>query len=426
MQISRPITSVGRMNATTRIYLIYGALIVATVLVHASSNYGGLWGCVVSAFGIYLSRTIIFLVLSFANVSLSVAFDNFLRVDPYFYFYTGSPGDVNFLSLASLLLFIAIGMMDATRRPLRPNAPLIDFKFPEVSPLLFWPFAILTVGASFFILMNENLVLQSGFDADDLKKYTFLEYISLVIVFMIQSVTRGGKFKLRLAYLIAAFFVLAMVATSYRMVGIISTLAAVAIVFNGRKINKSTLVVIWLATYVALAYISYWRLGVFNINVENILGYKYGRLDNTFTGVIETSMIYIDIGRSQSLVENIKYLIGATLPVPNTFIPDSMLYIVDLHSRYRVPGGGALAGFMMYFNYLYLVPYAIYFWIAFYRSGRGTVADGMYLILFCTVMRWWLYGPYVIFKFLGVLWVFMLLNNFAKRIKSSKQRLAVA
>ncbi len=308
-----------------------------------------------------------------------------------------------------------IGWLDMTRASGKTRPPLIDFEFPVISPLLFWPLIVITLGTAIFIVNNEHFVFENAYNAYELQKYPFLEYISLVIAFMIQSARASNKLRLFAAYASAAAFIIIALATSYRMVAIICTLSVFIIAFNGTKLRKAPIIIAWLVAYIGLTYISYWRINYFDISIENILGYVDSRMDNTFTGVIETAMVYIDIGGKQDFLENIKFLIGAMLPLPNSLIPDSMLYIVDAKEKYRFPGGGLLAGFIIYFNFIYAIPYALYFYYAFRNSHRAGIASGMYFIICITFTRWWLYGPYVIFKFLGVFLLLMLANHVASR-----------
>nr|WP_313124295.1 hypothetical protein [Stenotrophomonas geniculata] len=410
------------MGSLQKIFYIYGLLLLGSFAAFAFTDYGGLFGCFASIVGIALSRTIVYLFLSFINFSLSIAFDNFLRVDPVFYFYDGTGVSVGYLCLISTLLYCAIGMMDMTRRG-SGRGLLVDFKFPEVSAGIFWPFAFVILGIAGFVFQSESFVLSTKYDAYELQKYPFLEYVGLLIAFMLQA-ARGSRLRRTFGLCVALIYIAVCLATSYRMVAIICSLATFMVICNGRKVGKPLLVGCWLGAYVGLTYISYWRIGIFDVSMENIFGYVDGRMDNTFTGVIETALIYTSIARSQGVIENIGYLVGALLPVPNSLIPDSMLYIVDAMQRSKFPGGGALAGFVIYFRYLYVVPYLWFIYIAFKRSHLGGIASGMYLILFITVTRWWLYGPYVIFKFLGVLLLIMMVNKFALAVGASGRRAA--
>ncbi|MCO7472015.1 hypothetical protein NJG16_18240 [Stenotrophomonas maltophilia] len=409
------------MGSLQKTFYIYGLLLLGSFAAFAFTDYGGLFGCLASIVGIALSRTIVYLFLSFINFSLSIAFDNFLRVDPIFYFYDGTGVTVGYLCLVSTLLYCVIGMLDMTRKG-SGRGLLIDFRFPEVSAGIFWPFALVVLGIAVFVFQSESFVLSTRYDAYELQKYPFLEYVGLLIAFMLQA-AKGSRLRRVVGLSVALVYIVVCLATSYRMVAIICSLATFMVIYNGRKVGKPLLVSCWLGAYVGLTYISYWRIGIFEVSLENIFGYVNGRMDNTFTGVIETALIYTSIAKTQGVMENLGYLLGALLPVPNSLIPDSMLYIVDAMQRYKFPGGGALAGFIIYFRYLYAIPYLWFIYIAFKRSHLGGIASGMYLILFITVTRWWLYGPYVIFKFFGVLLLIMLVNKFALGVGASSRRI---
>lgn len=404
----------------------YVYMIVGAIYVYFATDLGGLFGVAVSILAAVMSRTIIMFMLSLVNISLSVAFDNFIRVNPTFYFYgrgggSGSSGegvDVAYLCLVSTLMFCIVGIIDSNRKGKFERNFLVDFKVPTISVSLFWPLVLTILGIGLFVVAREDFVLSSTYNAYELQKYPMLEYVGLLIVCAIQSSRRMSVIHSKIAYAVAIFFTIVCLLTSYRMVAIVCAFSIFAMYYTGKEVRKRNLVAIWAVAYVGLTYISYWRVGHYDISLQNIMGYYNGRMDNTFTGVIETALIYTEIGRYQEFGQKMGHMIGALLPVPNALIPQDMLYLVSAKERYGFPGGGALAGFFIYFNYLYAVPYILYIWIAYRYAGRSAVASGMYIILFITLLRWWLYGPYVIFKFLGIFLLLMLINFFAMKIDS--------
>ncbi|EIF44765.1 hypothetical protein DOK_02016 [gamma proteobacterium BDW918] len=402
------------MGRYSQSFLFYALISIGAIVVFFASDLGGVYSSIASLIGIYLSKNIVFLFFSFINFSLSIAFDNFIRVDPYFYFYDGGGVSASYLCLISTLFYCFVGFVDYACGKRAGKGRLVDFAFPEISPALFYPLIFLILGVAIFIVSKESFVLSAGYDAYELQKYPFLEYFGLAIAFMISAARTRQQFFA--AYFVGFLFSIVCLATSYRMVAIVCVLSLFAMRFNGRRISKKTVVLCWLAAYVGLTYISYWRVGHFDVDLENIFGYYNGRMDNTFSGVIETALIYTKIGAQQDFSVNIGYMVGALLPLPNSFIPDSMLYIVDAMNQYYFPGGGALAGFIVYFNYIYVVPFSLYIFIAFYGARNRPICGAMYFILFIVVARWSLYGPYVIFKFFGVLMFLLIASKLADAV----------
>lgn len=364
-------------------------------------SYIGLFTIIVSLVGIVISRTPLLLFLSFLTFSLGIAFDYYIRVSPYFYFYSKNGVTAEFLCLISGLLFTLFFYYDRYTESQGIGYVKINVVFPKISRLYFWPLVLTVLFVSYFILNNTSSLLSGDFDAYDLQKYPFLEYMGMVLAFLLLSAMRNGKFCVFIAYIVGGGYVLLCVLTSYRMVAIISALSIIFVFQSNKRVNKIPLTIVWLFSYVILTFISYFRIGIFEVNFENILGYQNGQLDNTFTGVIETALIYTGMYTTQGIEKILAHLIGTILPIPNSLIPDSLLYIVEANRLYYMPGGGILAGFVIYFNYIFLIPFLIYVNYATKKAKVNKIAAVMSLILFSTITRWWLYGPFVIFKFFG-------------------------
>jgi hypothetical protein len=374
-------------------------------------TYIGLLTIIFSLAGIVLSRTPLFLFLSFLTFSLGVAFDYYIRVSPYFYFYLKNGVSVEYLCFVSGLLYSFFLYFDRYTESPSLRYVSIDVNFPKVSRYYYCPLLLLVLFVSNFIINNTSNLLSGDFDAYDLQKYPLLEYMGIILAFLILSAKRNGKFYLYTAYVVGSGFIFLCLITSYRMVAIISALSMIFVSQNKKRINKVPLALVWLFSYVILTFISYFRIGIFDVNLENILGYQNGHLDNTFTGVIETALIYTGMYSKLGFDQVFAHLIGTILPLPNSLIPDSMLYIVEANRRYNMPGGGALAGFVIYFSYFLLIPFLSYVRFATKHANKNRFAAVMCLILFSTITRWWLYGPFVIFKFFGAFLILYGLNH---------------
>lgn len=360
------------------------------------------------------TRSFLVLVLSGFNILLGIAFDYFLRVRPQgFEFYSGNGASVDVLCLLSLLTYMAIAMLDTPKGGSK-RAVTIEARLPQFSRLMYYPCVLAILLCALFILRNEKNLLTSSFDIRELVKYPFLEYFGIIAFFAIGAAGQEKR-KLLVAYSSVIFLIAVCLLTSYRMVAIVISMAVIFMRYRERTINKSVFAALWCGAYVLLMLISYVRLGMENVGFDSLVGYVDGRLDNTFTGVIETALIYTGISEHQDYAENFMHFLGTIAPLPSSFIPDSMQYIVHIHNVYpgKIPGGGILAGFFIYFNYLLVVPVSLFLFFALRRAKKKTIFGVMYFITFICVARWWLYGPFVFFKFFGVFWVIYFINFLA-------------
>ena len=397
--------------------LIAIAFCMAIYLV--APTYLGIATIGISALCMVKTKNLLCLLLSCLNISTGVAFDYFLRAKLHtytFYFNNGISGEL--LCLVSIITFIAITTMASFYEPDIKSGVTIPAILPKFSSFLYIPCVLLILGCITFIISSEKSVFSQTFDAYELQKYPFLEYIGLIVMFAVGS-ANGGKKKEFIAYIVSAIFILTCLITSYRMVAIVTTLALIFMRYNNKIISKKFVITAWLSSYVVLTAISYLRLGIFDISPENVLGYVNGRLDNTFTGVIETALIYSGVAAKQDITTNLLHLIGTIAPLPNSLLPTAMLYIENVHEVHsgKIPGGGLLAGFFVYFNYLLVGPVFVFLYLAFKKSKSSRICGALYFIAFICIARWWLYGPFVFFKFTGVFLGIYLANLIALNVE---------
>jgi hypothetical protein len=153
-----------------------------------------------------------------------------------------------------------------------------------------------------------------------------------------------------------------------------------------------------------------------------IMGYQNGRLDNTFTGVIETGLIYTEIAANSNSAQIFKHLIGMIAPLPNTFIPDEYIYSVSAIRDYIMPGGGIFAAFSIYFSYSLSVIYLTVIHFAKERAQHSVYFGILLLIITATSARWWLYGPFVIFKYFGIFLLIYISSKFIEMLLLGAKR----
>lgn len=367
------------------------------------------------------TKSLLILILSAYNILLGVAFDYYLRVSPNeftSYYGHGSSvahgSSVEYLCLLSIAIYLTINII-SENRPFKPSSSVtIHARQLEFASVIYYPSLLAIIFCSLFILKTEQALLGKNFDIQELVRYPFLEYSGILVLFAIGA-AKKNKSKELAAYGAAFILVLVCLATSYRMSAIVIGLSIVFSRYIGKEIKKSNLALIGIPIYISLMAIGYFRQGVTDITFSLLLGYVNGKLDNTFTGVIETALIYTSVSQQQDLTQNLIHLIGVIAPLPSSLLPDSTSYASNIYNTYRakVPGGGLLAGFFIYFNYLLAIPVLSFLYFAIRNSTKSTACSIMFFICFTCVSRWWLYGPYVLFKFSGIFAFIYLLNAIA-------------
>ncbi len=393
------------------------SLSLALILFGVAPEYIGLYGMLLCFVCIFTCKSFLTLVLGFLNFSVSIAFDYYLRVWPHgFEFYDLRGIGVEELALFSTLAFLVVLYLDfiyLRRGESGVSIPNIQF---DVSHKLYWPLLLAVSFCIVFVALNAGSLFSSEFSLAELKKYSFLEYFSVIVFFFILS--SRDNFRLYLSLFVSALFVGTLLMASYRMVAIIIVMTIVLAFYRGKQLHRGYLIGGWGLIYVLMALISYFRGGLYDIGLSQLLGYKdFGYLDNTFTGVIETALIYSSIYEEVDFSIRFFEFIGVLLPLPGFLLPDSMIYYSDLDSRYfgRIPGGGLLAGFFYYFDFLFVPVWFFYIGAVYYCLGLEKVTSwfysGLVFVMFVSVSRWWLYGPYVLFKFLGVFFLFVVINK---------------
>lgn len=393
--------------------LLHTGVIFICLMVYAiNESLLGILTVVLSIFFIIKTRNFLIFALSAYNIMTGLAFDYYLRVRPHaFDFYYGNGSSVEYLCILSIICYVVIVYMSDGKTKGFSKSMTIQARLPEFSSLLYYPFLISIIGCSLFILKNESTILTNSFDLRELVKYPFLEYFGIIVLFAIGS-AKKSKTKELAVYGAALFLVLVCLATSYRMVAIVIGLSIFFAKYQNSPINKSLMIFLGVFFYSMLMVISYVRLGANSLEPSRLLGYVDGRLDNTFSGVIETALMYTSVSHNQPLSQNIMHFIGTILPLPSSLLPDSMSYVLNIFKVHpgKIPGGGLLAGFFIYFNYMLVIPVFAFLFFSLKYRNKNALFGSMYFICFICVSRWWLYGPFVFFKFSGIFFLVYLLN----------------
>lgn len=367
----------------------------------------GLLGIYLSLAGILLSRSFLMIVLAFLNVSVFIAFDYYLSAKGLiFEFYDGRGSDIASLAIATQIFYVFLIFLDfkyVTSKGLNFIAmPVFNL---TGNRQLYYLSLVFIMYTTIFIQQNVSFISSGAFNLEELQKFSFLEYVS-VFVFL-GGVSIENRKQKNLFITLTSILIISCLLASYRMVAIIYFMTLVVVIYQGKYFRKNILVFLWLCAFILLASISYIRGGIYEFTLLNILGYKdFGYLDNTFSGVIETSLIYSTIYIDTSFTQRLIQLIGLLLPVPGSLIPNEMIYYYDLSEKYigRIPGGGMMPGFFYYFDYITVPIFLFYFYLVFKSYSKPlNIYSNIILFVACTtITRWWLYGPYVLFKLFGV------------------------
>ncbi|MEQ5829013.1 hypothetical protein J3456_16845 [Sulfitobacter sp. NFXS29] len=414
-------------------FLVILSIVVALVF----PSLLGLWLLILSAWIALVAANITTVLYAFINIFLAFTFDYYLRWENTLtLFYRGDGASMEHLCLLTtlvLLVFYVLESSRAFRLNLYAHIPELNLRFSRLSG---WVATCTLMAGGIYVSVTSGTVFQQQFDLDEIGRYAFLEYLSLLIIVALFSQERGRTARM-LFVASAIFYTLCLVLASYRMAGTLSALAIFLGLMSGRKVAKYNIVGIILVGFVAMAGIGILRTGIMEVNLLSLLGYKYlgsygNVLDSTFTGVIETSLIYSSYSLSLSFTQVLGNFIAIIAPFPSSFMPDSLNYhaMAKAYHQTRVPGGGVVAGYLLFTDYLLAIPLLWFFAVTQpirLRIGRearprhNSPHHLMYAILMITMMRWSLYGVYVLFKFVGIfLFIFLVdatvRNFFGRRI----------
>ena len=366
----------------------------------------------ISIIGTFTSRNLVVMIFSLMNIFLGHAFFNYIDQGNPFVFYYSNGIEIEYLAKVTFSVINIIYFLDYKYTNYNFHSLNFKIKTYQINQKFFFPIFFIIFFTAMFLFLKEINVFSEGFNKLELEKFSFLEYLSILIFFLFASI-REKKTNYLLAIFVVSFLIIVSLLSSFRLVAIIYSLSLFFCMSKENTTNRLLFLFFTLVGGYVVSVIGLYRGWIPSADLLSLVGYKNGILDNTFTGIIETALIYSSSSTEQNIFQNIKFLIGVILPLPNSLIPDDFLYYKEIYTKHfgRIPGGGLLSGFIIYFNYL-LVPFILfYFHYAFKHAKDNKHSAAMYYIILVTLPRWWLYGPYVLFKFLSFYFVVYIITQ---------------
>lgn len=408
-------------NQYVSLSLVISFFSVLLFLFAFSPSLMGLYILLISFYYMATCKSLLVLILCFFNISCGFAFDYYLRVNYAVYgFYRGDGITIELLAFVFTFFFLCLAFLDSLMDSERKKGVIVNAKMPSFSKLFYFPCLVLILWCIVFLFFNSGNIFSANFDLDELQKYSFLEYFAIVVYVFLSSAKT--YFLKRVSYFIVFVFILFLLLASYRMVGIVVILSVFFFIYNGRYVSRKLMFWMWLLGYAIFGLINLLRADS-EITFNLFLGYKdFGYLDNTFTGVIETSLIYSYVSEVKGGYKVFLEFLGTIAPLPSSLLPNEMVYFDKLDTQYpvRIPGGGMVSGFIVYFSYAFFPVLLIYLYLALNKGNKSYLYGMLAYISLITVSRWYLYGAYSLFKFVGVLSVFYFINYFLNKTNNIK------
>jgi hypothetical protein len=424
-----------------KLYL-FAVLALASVFVAVyTPTFIGIWMLLLSIWIAFVAANITTVLYAFINGFLAVSFDYYLRWEnaPMLFYrgYGASPEQLGLLTTIILLIFYTLDRSSASRVNLYAYVPELNLLFSHLSG---WVASFILLGGSFYVVTVSGTIFQKHFDLNEIGRYAFLEYLSLLI--LVTQFSRERRRKARFFFsAIAVFYTFALVLASYRMAATLSALALLLGLMSGKRIAKYKILGVIAISFLAMGIVGLLRHGQMEFGLLSLLGYKHlGSfgfvLDSTFTGVIETSLIYTSYSESLSLSQTIGNFLAIIAPVPSSMLPDSLNYhgAAKAFHQTRVPGGGIVAGYVLFTKYLLMIPLMWFFVLSqtiklqIEQSARlqhNSIQHVLFAILMITMMRWSLYGVYVLFKFMGIFFLVLLVDAGFRSLAGRRPKISV-
>lgn len=401
-------------------------------------TYLGLWMLTLSLWILLVAANVTTVIYAFINIFLAVTFDYYLRwQDSTMLFYRGGGASLEQLGLVTTIILLLFYAMDRSRIShinTHAHVPELNLRF---SRLAGWVSSFALMACSFYVITSTGTILEQQFDLNEIGRYAFLEYAALLILVSLFSTERGSH--ARFFFIAsAAAYTLVLLLASYRMASTVSGLALFLGLMSGKSIAKYKIIGFFVIGFFSMAFVGLLRGDHTNINLLAMIGYKqmgsFGYvLDNTFTGVIETSLIYTSFSQHIPFAQKVGYFFAIIAPLPSSLLPGSLDYhsAAKAYHQTRVPGGGIIAGYVLFTDYLLIVPLLWFFARSqtiklrirkTMRRQHNSLQHLLFAILMITIMRWSLYGVYVLFKFLGIMFVLLFLDAIYSSLTSRRSR----
>ena len=400
--------------------------------------YLGLWMLILSVWIVLVAANITTVLYAFIHIFLAFTFDYYLRWDDStMLFYRSGGASVEQLGLLTTIILLLFYTMDCSRISrinTHAHVPELNLRFSRFAG---WFSSFALMGCSFYVITSTGTILQQQFDLNEIGRYAILEYVALLILVSLFSREKGPHARFFLIAT-AAIYTLVLVLASYRMASTVSGLALFLGLMSGKSVAKYKILGIFVIGFFSMTVVGLWRGNQTDINLLAMIGYKqlgsFGYvLDSTFSGVIETSLIYTSFSQQVPIAQKVGYFFAIIAPMPSSLLPETLDYhsLAKAYHQTRVPGGGIIAGYVLFTEYLLIFPLLWFFASSqtiklrigeTMRPQHNSLQHVLFAILMITIMRWSLYGVYVLFKFLGIMLVLLFLDAVYSSLTSRRSR----
>lgn len=385
-------------------YLVFMGGLVSIIF----PGYGGIVLMVLGLYGLVFGAKLLTLIISAFAIPLGQGLQYFQDDVGRLVFIDASLGLINVLASLCIAFSLFLLFLDFRYGSYQPNKVTVDILLPKVPRLLFVPCLLLILVVILFVSSTVSPIWSAGYDVFQQNRYGVLEYLGVVTLLVYCSVPKRTK-RIILFLRIGFFFLtLLLFSWGFRMAAVMCLLSVIVNEFNGKSFGR--FLIIWgvFIGYALLNLIGALRFGGIP-DFAAVIGVGDRELDNTFTGVIETSLMYME--QSSMIDFSVKgyQFLGYILPIPLSMLPSDVNVAKVVYSAYwKVAGGGSLLGFCYYFWFL-LPPLIITILFKAYKYGSShTVYGGLMFILIMSAPRWYLYSPHVIVKFF-IMWLLVVI-----------------
>lgn len=399
-------------------YLVFMGGLVSIIL----PSYCGIVLMVLGLYGLVFGAELLTLIISAFTIPLGQGLQYFQDDVGRLVFIDASLGLINVLASLCVAFSLILLFLDFHYGSYQPKKVIVDILLPKVPRLLFVPCLLLILVVILFVSSTVSPIWSAGYDVFQQNRYGVLEYLGVVTLLVYCSIPNRTKRITLFIRILFFFLTLVLFSWGFRMAAVMCLLSVVVGEFNGKSFGRFLIIWVVFIGYVFLNLIGALRFGGIP-DFGTVIGVGVGKLDNTFTGVIETSLMYMEQSSMIDFTVKIYQFLGYILPVPLSMLPNDVNVANVVYSAYwKVAGGGSLLGFFYYFWFL-LPPLIITILFKAYKYGSShTIYGGLMFILIMSAPRWYLYSPHVIVKFfimwLLVLILSVLLFSADRRIKS--------
>ena len=384
-------------------------------------SYSGIVLMVLGFYGLVYGAEMLTIIISAFSIPLGQGLQYFQDDVGRLVYIDASLGLINFLASLCVAFSLILLFLDFRFGSYQPEKVTIDTCLPRAPRVFFVPTILFILVVILFIGSTVSPIWSTGYDVFTQNRYGILEYLNVLMLLVYCSIPNRTKITILLIRFVFFFLIFALFSWGFRLAATMCFLTVIVGEFNGKSFGRSRIILVACIGYVFLNLIGSLRFGGI-LDFGEAIGVGVAVLDNTFTGVIETTLMYMDQSRNTDLTVKSYQFLGYILPIPFSMLPNDINVANVVYDTYfKVPGGGSFLGFAYYFWFL-LPPLVILILFKGYKYGSShPIYGGLMFLLIISAPRWYLYSPHVIVKFF-LIWLLLLILGVSlfsadKRIK---------